>query len=281
MSREIVKDQFNHKLTNWRERIIKKGGKKIIDENKPGGAELAEWQRYAVEAAESGSRRFARYLLSETGFNHPSDLLYKVPKLINPLTWRESAHDTVSAQVEFDLVTATDSIDVRPSDAVQPAFWSAIMITWMTDGTVPNNWTTQTIVNTQHSDNKVRMLCRRIGGLPHVRGNTSVLTDCTFGRAWWRVKTAQRTALASEGHLEEQQAYEILRDKGTWTDLADDLVKRAAVMCHPRALAAVLVHVRDTGGKARQAVRRLGSFREVVSFTSAPFNELVNLCPKR
>jgi len=35
-------------------------------------------------------------------------------------------------------------------------------------------------------DRCVRDVLRRMGGLPEVRGTRSVMSNCTFGRAWWR-----------------------------------------------------------------------------------------------
>ena len=75
----------------------------------------------------------------------------------------------------------------------------------------------------------VRTVLRRLGGLPEVRGNRTVYSDCPFGRAWWRERLVREM---SSGDPEiAQQVRSVIRiSSAYWEHLVELLVSRNSVL---------------------------------------------------
>lgn len=78
-------------------------------------------------------------------------------------------------------------------------------------------------------DDCVRTVLRRMGGLPFVRGNRSVLVDCSFGRAWWRERLIRRI-LQRDGVESRRRLLGVVRSSQTyWERVVTMIVSRGAV----------------------------------------------------
>ena len=77
-------------------------------------------------------------------------------------------------------------------------------------------------------DDCVRSVLRQLGGLPHVRGNRSVLVDCPFARAWWRERLLRSAEQSSE--TPKAKIGETLRaSKGHWEWFVSAMVSKNPV----------------------------------------------------
>ncbi len=80
----------------------------------------------------------------------------------------------------------------------------------------------------EQTDNCVRSVLRQLGGLPHVRGNKSVLVDCPFARAWWRERLVRRAEIQSG--IAKDRIGKILRQtKAHWEWFVSAMVSRNPV----------------------------------------------------
>ena len=77
----------------------------------------------------------------------------------------------------------------------------------------------------KQTDDCVRTVLRRLGGLREVRGNRSVYVDCPFARAWWRERFATQAASGDARIASGVRA--VLRTNQTyWEKLVDRIVFR-------------------------------------------------------
>ena len=77
-------------------------------------------------------------------------------------------------------------------------------------------------------DDCVRSALRQLGGLPHVRGNKSVLVDCPFARAWWRERLVRRAEERS-GIAKDLVGKLLRQTKGHWEWFVSAMVSKNPV----------------------------------------------------
>ena len=89
---------------------------------------------------------------------------------------------------------------IRRRDASRPVFWTLAHIRWLEEGQLGDQ-IEETLLRgggrDSTEDQRTRNLLRRVGGLPHVRGKVSVLSDSPISRAWWRGSVASEIADAA------------------------------------------------------------------------------------
>ena len=79
-------------------------------------------------------------------------------------------------------------------------------------------------------DGSVRMVLRRLGGLPEARGNRSVYVNCPLARAWWRERLVAEVATNDgEGLEREIRAVVHPESQQYWEDLVTFVVSRNSV----------------------------------------------------
>ena len=265
----VVTPSFDENTGRWRRRVVIKKGS---------GEEYALRQKRLADAADGGTAMLMRYLHDElntaSGFLRPG---VSIPVPPRPLSAQEMRRPPPQAAA---LISQTLS-DISPSDAASPAFWTAVHLQWAQSSIIDWQWSRELVGRDDNAT--ARNVSRYLGGLPHIRGKTSVLSDCPISAVWWQRRTAARIAAVEECELTEARLLEILSE--VWIPLSGDLVRRVAVMNQPRALAALLTYYDQKypasapPRKVFQAsLRHVSGFAGVMNFNAAPFEKMVSLC---
>ena len=265
----VVTPTFEESAEQWRKRVVIKGGS---------GGEYARRQRVVAEAAAEGTFSLMKYLHNElntaAGFLRPGASI-PVPSR------RLSAEEMRRPPPQAAALIAETLSGVSPSDAASPAFWNAVHLQWAQNSIIDPQWSRYLVG--KDDDATTRNVCRYLGGLPHIRGKTSVLSDCPISAVWWQRRMAARVAEVKECDLPEIRLLEIL--SAVWPTLSSELVMRVAVMNQPRALAALLTYYdrKDPAGVPTRTVFQeglfhLAGFAKVMNFNVAPFERMVSLC---
>ena len=173
------------KFTMWQQDLVSRHRR---DEEPDAAIVKSKQERQAAltEAMDNGSIALASYLRSEL------DLEGKTFDDYLPLPRQLSADEVFHPPIELEreLHDAWEPLIV-PSYASQPAFWTVCHLRWLEEGLLGNDpdasFSTGVLgKRASDSDTRTRDLLRHLGGLPHVRGNVSVFSDCPLARAWWR-----------------------------------------------------------------------------------------------
>ncbi len=265
----VVTPSFEESTDRWRRRVVRKKGS---------GEEYALRQKRLADAADGGTAVLMRYLHDEldtaSGFLQPG---ISIPVPPRPLSAQEMLRPPPQAA---DLISQTLS-GISPSDAASPAFWTAVHLQWAQSSIINQQWSRGLVG--KNDDATARKVCRYLGGLPHIRGKTSVLSNCPISAVWWQQRTASRIAAVGECELTETRLLELLSE--VWGKLSDELVKRVAVMNQPRALAALLTYYDQkypadapTDKVFQSGLQHLAGFAKVMNFNAAPFEKMVSLC---
>lgn len=222
-------------------------------------ARLAYVQRQQglADALSEGASALARYLRGHLELDS-ADLI-GAPNLpreaLTPHEFREAP-----AELETELAEAWDG-RISSADASKPLFWLLCHIEWIEQGRFgPDRmhaFFTEGGGRGDTLDARTRTFLRRTGGLPHVRGNVSVLTDCPLARAWWRVRVAAEVAEEPDSLLTLAEAHDVLRAAGqVWSEIAQMGLQRTTAINQPRARAALVAALADTGEANKAAVTR-------------------------
>ena len=265
----VVTPSFDESTERWRKRVVIKKGS---------GEEYALCQKVLADAADGGTAVLMRYLHYEldtaSGFLRPG---VSIPVPPRPLSAQEMLRPPPQAAARISQTLS----DISPSDAASPAFWTAVHLQWAQSSIIDQQWSRELVGRDDNAT--ARNVCRYLGGLPHIRGKTSVLSDCPISAVWWQRRTASRIAAVEECELTDARLLEML--PGVWRTLSDELVKRVAVMNQPRALAALLTYYdrrNPAGVPARDVFKdglhHLAGFAGVMNFNAAPFEKMVSLC---
>ena len=94
----------------------------------------------------------------------------------------------------------------------------------------------------QAVDDCVRTVFRSMGGLPTIRGHTSVISDCTLSRHWWMGNFIELAA--KEFALDRDKVWEALNPH--WPVLAEWAVKRLTILANPALIAGFMAHLLDS-----------------------------------
>lgn len=265
----VITPSFEESAERWRKQVVVKKGS---------GEAYARRQRAVAAAAAEGTSSLMKYLNDElntaAGYLRPGTL---VPAPSRKL----SAEEMLRPPPQAAALIAETLSGVSPSDAASPAFWTAVHLQWAQSSIIDPQWSRGLVG--KDDDATTRKVCRYLGGLPHIRGKTSVLSDCPISAVWWQRRTAARVAAVEDCELTEARLIEII--SGVWRLLSDELVMRVAVMNQPRALAALLTYYdrKDPAGFPTRKVFKdglfhLAGFAKVMNFNAAPFERMVNLC---
>ena len=162
-----------------------------------------------------------------------------------------------------------------------PLFWLLSHITWLEDRRFgPDDMHAFFSDGARDTlDGRTRMFMRRSGGLPHVRGNVSVFSDCPLARSWWRVRIAAEAASDPEAGLTLDDAHATLRSNAqAWERLALLGLRQITVISQPRARAALIAALTQHGVfdvptvlRTGRALARVGMTR---SLAHIPWREL-------
>ena len=205
-------------------------------------ASVAARQEELHRVISEGPRAFAAYLRGQLGL--AADESVDSPMLPGPIG--ASEYRDPPFNLELTLAKAWDGL-IRRCDASRPVFWTLAHIRWLEEGQLGDQME-ETFFRgggrDSTEDQRTRNLLRRIGGLPHVRGRVSVLSDSPISRAWWRGSVAYEVsnAVAGDLALSASEAHRVLHSHNdAWARLVGDSVHRITVMNQPRARAALIM----------------------------------------
>lgn len=272
----MITKNFEEAVASWQKRVVIKKGKESGDKN------LRRGQVDLTTAAKKGMSALLEYLREQLGFTSRNDILeakQEVPMLLRRLSVSEAKGPPVV--LEQEIAYSYSAISV--ADAARPAFWTAMHIIWAEEELLEEGWSTNLVA--KNNDDTARNICRNLGGLPHIRGKVSVLVNCPLARVWWRVRMASRIADASEKHLSFDTIHGMLHRSQIWEYLAEELVRRLAVMNEPKALATMFTYFNDGMEKlnkknVQKIIRQLASYSTVINFSVAPFEDMMEICSR-
>ncbi|MDE0442636.1 MAG: hypothetical protein OXL38_11000 [Gammaproteobacteria bacterium] len=138
-------------------------------------------------------------------------------------------------------------------------------------------------------DDCVRTILRRMSGLPTARGNRSVFSDGSFGRAWWRGRLVARIAERCGAEPKPALSAVVRTNQEYWENLVMMIVSRGsvlgAIVVQDAFVNGLAKHLRSTprsplrnANSLRVALRRLSNLaaaRELGVLTFTELGELV------
>ena len=273
----MIPQEVDNHFSSWQKRVV------LPKKQRTKNIEVA--QARLAEVVRGGSRALVEYLLAELGLD--GTLSYDAPMLPRCLTAGEAGDPPPQLEVEIaDAFSGANLRDnahpVTPAQAIRPVFWTISHVQWLKNGFLEKDWVRG--LERNNDDSTARNVCRKLGGLQHIRGRISVLRDCPISRAWWRVRIAKRVAEVSEGQLTVENAHSTLRPSASWEEIIGGCVKNVAVINEPRALAAICTNIHNNfriappKNYARDIARGLARHSNVLSLHVTPFEELLRIC---
>ena len=88
-------------------------------------------------------------------------------------------------------------------------------------------------------DRCVRTVFRRMGGLYHIRGSASVISDCTLSRHWWMGYFTERAI--RELALYTDDVWDTLNPH--WGQMAEFAVRRLTILANPALMVGLIAHL--------------------------------------
>ena len=143
---------------------------------------VADRQKELLGVVSEGPVAFAAYLRGRLGLTAEDAI--DAPTLPGPID--ASEYRDPPFDLERTLSKSWNGL-IRRRDASRPVFWTLAHIRWLERGQLGNHIEEALLRGggrDSTDDQRTRNLLRRIGGLPHVRGKVSVLSDSPISRAW-------------------------------------------------------------------------------------------------
>ena len=205
---------------------------------------IRERQKELRKAVSEGPDSLAAYLRNQLGLEDSHAI--KAPTLDRQLTPQEYVNPPVELELELGAAWREE---ITPQHAAMPHFWLLCHIKWIEQGKLGDSGALlrEALLSGPGRGNalesETRNFLRRTSGI-FVRCNTSVLSDCTLSRAWWRHSLATDVARVTEGEMAPESAHEVLHRSGPgWETLVMLSLKRITAISQPAARAAIIVYL--------------------------------------
>ncbi|WP_419861457.1 hypothetical protein [Candidatus Palauibacter sp.] len=240
---EAILDRVQAPFSAWQRDIIfeKKKYSTGKDEGAVQQAQVLTRQKKLEAAVSSGPKALGRYL--RTKLELGADETIGAPIFPRPkLTPGEYLNPPVLLEAELSGAWADD---ISPKWGSRAVFWLLCHIEWIEQerlgGASDLNEALMAGPSSGGIEGRTRNFLRRTGGLPVVRGKTSVFSDCTLARAWWRHRLAEEIADATDNEVPAATAHRVLHaNRPAWERLVMLSLRRLTVINHPRARAAIV-----------------------------------------
>ncbi len=226
-------------FSDWQRGLLATRGKTI-------SATVANSQVELHRVVSDGPQSLADYLRNRLGLTQEESI--DVPLLPSPVTSFE--YRDPPFELERTVCNLWDGLICR-QNAARPIFWTLAHIRWLEEGQLGQQ-IEETLLRgggrDSTEDQRTRNLLRRVGGLPHVRGKVSVLSDSPISRAWWRGSVASEIAYAAgdDLSLNAVEIHQVLHSHNdAWARLIGDSIHRITVLNQPRARAALVNLYKD------------------------------------
>lgn len=225
---------------------------------------VIERQKELLEAVSRGCRPLSSYLRRE--LQVPADDVFKAPQLPRTLIGAEIREPPIDLELELGGHWRS-AID--PALAALPLFWVRCYVEWLDDESVDGDLLSSLTLGGRadyqgHGEDahlirqeaQTRNFLRRLCGIPVVRFNVSVLSDCTLSRAWWRFRIAKITEENCESRVSAHEVHRVLHTNNqAWEELVRLAVRRITAINQPRALAGIVAHFAVNGDFSRERVK--------------------------
>ena len=219
---------------------------------------VQERQEELHQRVGAGPVAFAAYL--RAALDLTPDEVIAAPRLPRPVNATEYRDPPLELE---RLLYESWSNTVCARDAARPLFWMLAHIQWLEAGSLGEQIDAALLYGGSRDktpDQRTRNLLRRIGGLPHVRGKISVLSDCPMSRAWWRGSIATDIVSASDDNfaLDASHVHRVLHSNNdAWARLAGNSVHRVTVINQARVRAALIAQFGDATRDGEPVVARV------------------------
>ena len=267
-------------FSNWQRGLT-------TDKRTQSSQEVKDRQDELIASVRQGSASLGKYLRTQLGIDAGTEI--EAPLLPRQVSAAEFRNPPF--QLERELYERWTN-QLNANQASQPLIWTHWHVHWIEQGQFGERldeallWSLSTGAEEKKPEDAVRNLLRRLGGLSHVRGKVSVLSDCPFSRAWWRGRISNVVSSASEGTLGTQAAHRVLHSNNdAWARLVGDSVRRITVANNARLLAALLCQYdaagRDGDGvpaqEIQRALRLLARRGSILAFDAVAWSELLDI----
>ena len=240
MKKETV-DRAEAPFSAWQREVVfeKKHHRRRADEGQSVREEVGVRQERLLAAVRGGPNLLGCYLRERLRLEAKTPM--RAPALPRPaLTVNEYENPPLELEVELGRAWADE---ITPSQASKPVFWLLAHVEWIEQGRLGAGDLRDALTGTGSltHEQRTRNLLRRTGGIPHVRGKTSVFSDCTLARAWWRHRLAGDVARVTNGAVSARRAHRTLHaSRPSWEQLVMLSLRRLTVINQPRARAAIV-----------------------------------------
>ena len=185
------------------------------------------------------SRKFIAYFLGRCRTREPRE--NRLPPYLGsaPLTENEFADPPQDTEA-----TVFDSLRNLPRRlASSNAFWASYHLSMIAVGLIRPSYLAKSQIretgqarvekalalqDRKSLDDCIRTILRRMGGLPEVRGYTSVFQDCRTSRAWWRGYFIEQ--IHGELGTEKDKIWKVLRTNRIWEEITGHVVEKLTVL---------------------------------------------------
>ncbi len=244
-------------------------------------------QNELIKAVMDGPAELARYLRAQLGLEGGNKI--EAPSFPREqLTPSEYKEPPLELEEELGM-SWKESLEQQGAQASSPIFWLLCHIVWIEEGRLGGDGLAleeALLSGAQAREPSIRNFLRRSGGLPHVRGNTSVFSDCPLARAWWRFNLADEVSKTTDRRIGRKAAHWLFHHhRPSWETLVMLSLKRITIINQPRARAAIAHHlgirVQKNGGFDQKDVKAIAtklariSLRRSLEFT--PLKELYDM----
>ena len=207
---------------------------------------IEQRQTELIGATTDGPVQLSRYLRTQLDLE-PDEKIETLPfprRALTPDEYREPP-----VELEEELGNAWKSVlEGLRGLSSSPLFWLLCHVAWIEEGRIGDNGSSleQALLSgTNAREGQTRNFLRRTGGIPHVRGNTSVFSDCPLARAWWRFHLAYEVDKTTGGKIDRESAHRLFhRHNQSWETLVMLSLRRITAINQPHARAALAHHLK-------------------------------------
>ena len=234
-----VDSQLRDSCSEWQKRVV---AVRIEDPRRR--AAVLRRQIELLAAVESGREPLVNYFRAELGLG-PRPI--GTPPLPRPITARELREPPIELEIELHSAW---SPKITPREATQSAFWLVCHINWLEQNLIRGSIAEAFVLggNDDTPDRRTRNLIRRTGGIPHVRGSISVVSNCPMARSFWRTRISTEISQHSEGILAPSTVHSFLRGSAEWFEgFMRVPMMQITALGHPVALAALVILALESG----------------------------------
>lgn len=219
---------------------------------------------------------FISYMRTQIGFSIGDEILQYNERL------SEDTFKILPPVIEKKLFKIWDNLP--PSTACRSSFWAYVTFKHIEAGIIDSSYLAATggsrsegkyridmaLTKKNKSDPLVRDVLRCMGGLPEIRGNRSVLTNCFFGRAWWRGHISKLVCAETGGDLDKINLV-LTKNQRYWEGLISLIVSQNPVLGDVSVFSALICSLAD----------QIGDVDDTILFNEMNLKSLVKMIEEK